>query len=73
MLMPIVSLNLNYTNKKFDVNSMQQNIDEPVFSIEDAILQINSNVSNSFQLNKNDAVGLIDQFFLKNLPKSILD
>ena len=80
ILVPFLSLHLTAKKKKSSIqykNIFTRNIhertDQPVFSIEDAIIQIKRNTTNSSTNDIDSIEKSMDDFFLTNLPRDIID
>ena len=80
ILVPFLSLHLTAKKKKSSIRyknifirNIHERTDQPVFSIEDAIIQIKRNTTNSSTNDIDSIEKSMDDFFLTNLPRDIID
>ena len=80
ILIPLLNLHmiskkkhLGYNYKNTFIKNMHERLDLPVFSVEDAISQIKKNLSGSSNQEKDSIQRAMDEFFMTNLPRDIID
>ena len=79
-LVPLLTMHLTSKSKKHDIENksiffknLYKRIDQPVFSVEDAIMQIKKRLSDTSYNELNTIEKCMDEFFLTNLPRDIID
>ena len=80
LLVPLLSLHMIGKKNKSDsvyrntfLKNMYSRLDLPVFSVEDAVSQINKSASNNTAENLGSIEHAMDVFFMTNLPRDIID
>ena len=80
LLVPLLNLHMigqknksGMVYKNSFLKNMYERVDLPVFSVEDAMSQINKNASKSTAENLSSIEKAMDVFFMTNLPRNIID